>query len=180
VTDGPVGSRADLLRLTNVFPTFAPDVAARWVRNRVFLVVGAAATVAGGVIAAVAGPTDWGHGSWTAAFVVLVVGVAQIVLGLVQAALAPRLLSQQMVWAEFALWNLGCAGVIAGTQVDATVVVAVGSLLFLGALAIAAGAVRAQSELSGTPRTLLTVYRVLLVVLLVSVFIGIILSLVGS
>jgi hypothetical protein len=85
-----------------------------------------------------------------------------------------------MVWAEFALWNLGCAGVIAGTQVDATVVVAVGSLLFLGALAIAAGAVRAQSELSGTPRTLLTVYRVLLVVLLVSVFIGIILSLVGS
>lgn len=163
-----------------MFPTFAPDVEARWRRNRIFLVFGAAAIVAGGVVAAVTGPTDWGHGSWTAAFVVLVVGVAQIVVGVVQAALAPKLVSRQLVLAEFALWNLGSAGVIAGTQIDATIVVAIGSLVFLGALAIAAGAVRAPSALTGTPRTLLMVYRVLLVILLVSVFIGIILSLVGS
>ncbi len=162
-----------------MFPTFAPDVRERWVRNAPFLITGAAGMVAGGFVAAVAGAVTWGHGAWTAAFVVLVVGVAQVVLGAAQAALAPRLLDRDRVGVQFALWNLGCAGVIAGTQIDSPIVVAIGSLLFLGALAISESAVRHHSDLRGTPKTLLTTYRVLLAILLVSVCIGIILSIVG-
>lgn len=163
--------------LGDVFPTFAPEVRDRWVRNLAFLVFGAAAIVAGGVVAAVAGAVTWGHGAWTAAFVVLVLGVAQIILGAAQAALAPDMLSPAMLRGQFALWNIGCGLVIAGTQFDGTLVVALGSLLFLGALVISATSVRRHSDLVGTASTLLTVYRVLLVILLVSVFIGIILSL---
>lgn len=162
-----------------MFPTFAPDVRERWVRNAPFLITGAAGMVAGGFVAAVAGAVTWGHGAWTAAFVVLVVGVAQVVLGAAQAALAPKLLAPGLIAVQYALWNLGCAGVIAGTQIDTPIVVAVGSVLFLGALAISESAVRFHSDLDGTPRTLLTIYRVLLAILLVSVFIGIILSIVG-
>lgn len=162
-----------------MFPTFAPDVRERWVRNAPFLITGAAGMVAGGFVAAVAGAVTWGHGAWTAAFVVLVVGMAQVVLGVAQAALAPKLLDRRRVGSQFVLWNLGCAGVIVGTQIDTPMVVAVGSVLFLGALALSESVVRYHSELTGVPKTLLTIYRVLLAILGVSVFIGIVLSIVG-
>ncbi len=163
-----------------VFPTFAPDVRRRWIRNAPFLIIGTAGMIAGGFVAAVAGAVDWGHGAWTAAFVVLVVGVAQVILGLAQAVLAPVLLTGTKVALQCTLWNLGCAGVIAGTQISSPVVVAIGSILFLAALAMSELTVRSHSELSGTPATLLNVYRVLLVVLFISVFIGIILSFSGN
>lgn len=162
-----------------MFPTFAPDVRERWVRNAPFLITGLAAMIAGGFVAAVAGAVDWELGPWTAAFVVLVMGMAQAVLGFAQAALAPVLLDRSRVRGQWVLWNLGCAGVIGGTQVDSTVLVAVGSVLFLAALALSEVAVRPHSGLAGTPRTLLMIYRVLLALLLISVFIGIILSIVG-
>lgn len=160
-----------------MFPTFAPDARERWVRNAPFLITGAVGIVAGGFAAAVAGAVTWGHGAWTAAFLVLIVGVAQVVLGLAQAVLAPVLLDRSMVLLQWLLWNVGCAAVIGGTQVDSTVIVAVGSILFLAALVFSGVTVRAHSDLAGTSRVLLVIYRVLLVVLLVSVFVGIVLSL---
>lgn len=163
-----------------MFPTFASEVRERWVRNAPFMIFGAAAMVAGGFVAAVAGAVTWGHGAWTAAFVVLVVGMAQVVLGLAQSALAPQLLERGRVIAQFALWNIGCAAVIGGTQTDSTAVVASGSVLFLAALVISGLTVRYHSALVGAPRVLLGVYRVLLVVLSLSVAVGIILSLAGS
>lgn len=172
-------SPTSAIALADVFPTFAPDVRERWVRNAPFLVTGLVGMIGGGFVAAVAGAVDWSAGAWTAAFVVLVVGMAQLVLGLAQAALAPVLLDRGRVWTQWLLWNIGCAGVIGGTQVDAPVPVAVGSVLFLAALLVSGVTVRAHSGLTGTPRTLLTVYRVLLVLLCVSVFIGIVLSIVG-
>ena len=162
-----------------VFPTFAPAARERWVRNAPFLITGAAGVVGGGFVAAVAGAVTWGHGAWTAAFVVLVVGVAQLVLGVAQAALAPALIARSRMIVQFLLWNSGCAVVITGSQIDTPVIVAVGSALFLGALVMAALEVRTRGDLQGAPRVLLAVYRALLVVLLVSVFVGILLSIVG-
>lgn len=166
-------------RLREVFPTFAPEVRRRWVRNAPFLITGVAGMIGGGFVAAVAGAVDWKLGAWTAAFVVLVVGMAQTVLGIAQAALAPVLLDRSRIVGQWVAWNLGCAGVIAGTQLDATGIVVAGCVLFLGALGLSEVAVRPHSGLTGTPRTLLMIYRVLLVLLLISVFVGIVLSIVG-
>ena len=52
------------------------------------MVAGGAAIIAGGIVAAVTDPAGWEHGSWTAAFLVLVAGVAQIGLALGQVELA--------------------------------------------------------------------------------------------
>jgi hypothetical protein len=141
-----------------------------------FFVVGAVGIVAGGIAAAVAGPADWGHGSWCAAFLVLVVGVAQIGLGAGQAALAPNVASGRLIAGECALWNLGSAGVVVGTLVDAPAVVSAGSLVFLLALVLAALAVRGHSGLTGRAKLLLVAFRVLLAILVVSTPIGMVLS----
>ena len=154
----------------------ASDHRLRWVTSTPFFVIGALGIVAGGVAAAVTGPTDWGNGSWCAAFLVLVVGVAQIGLGAGQAALAPNLATRRLVVGECALWNVGSAGVITGTLADSPAIVTVGSLVFLAALALAAFAVRGHSELTGRTRPLLLAFRVLLIVLLVSTPIGMVLS----
>ena len=45
------------------------------------LVAGAASIVLGGLVAAVTGPLELEHGSWAAAYLVLVSGVAQWVMG---------------------------------------------------------------------------------------------------
>ena len=46
--------------------------------------------VAGGLVAAVTGPLRLEHGSWAAAYLVLVGGVAQGALGIAQYFLAPQ------------------------------------------------------------------------------------------
>lgn len=159
-----------------MLPTFAPDVRERWSRSSVFFVIGAVGIVAGGIAAAVTGPTDWSSGSWCAAFLVLVVGVAQIGVGIAQAALAPVNPSRALVAGESIAWNAGCAGVIVGTLVDAPVVVTIGTIVFLAALVLAGLATRGHSGLTGRARLMLLLFRVLLVVLVVSAPIGIVLS----
>lgn len=159
-----------------MLPTVSPDVRVRWTTSIPFFVVGTVGIVGGGVVAAVTGPTDWGHGSWCAAFLVLVVGVAQIGLGAGQAALAPNLPTRGLVVGACLAWNLGSAGVILGTLVGSPAIVTVGSLVFLAALALGAFAVRGHSGLTGRARLLLFAFRVLLGVLLVSTPIGIVLS----
>jgi hypothetical protein len=86
-----------------------------------FLVVGGACIVAGGLVAAVTGPLHLEHGSWAAAYLVLVGGVAQIALGAPQGALAARSPSPAVLASELAAWNLGSALVIGGTLVRNTV-----------------------------------------------------------
>ena len=61
----------------------------RWSSIVPMLAAGGVSIVAGGVVAAVTGPTDWDHGSWVAAFLVLVAGVAQLGVGAGQAQLVP-------------------------------------------------------------------------------------------
>ena len=53
------------------------EMIARWPSVRPFLLIGSLCTIAGGLVAAVTRPTGFVLGSWTAAFLVLVGGVAQ-------------------------------------------------------------------------------------------------------
>lgn len=114
--------------------TAAP--AAGWSAARPFVVVGAACTIAGGLVAAITRPTGWAEGSWLAAYLVLVGGVAQISLGVGQAVLFERLPSGRHRRAEVVAWNLGQLGVIGGTLAPAVPVTLAGGLATMVALVL--------------------------------------------
>lgn len=173
---GLVGLERGSRRLAIVLPTFDAEVGERWRASLPFFLMGALGIIGGGVAAAVTRPTDWHLGSWCAAFLVLVVGVAQIGLGAGQAALSPTAATRSLVLAEFLAWNLGSAAVIVGTLVDSPAVVSIGSIVFLAAIALATFGARGHSGLTGRARLLLHAFRALLVLLLVSTPIGIVLS----
>lgn len=138
-----------------------------------FLVLGAVGVVAGGLLAAVTGPVDLEHGSWAAAYLVLVVGVAQIVFGTTQAALAVDARDAGgRRRAELACWNLGSLLVVGGTFAEATWLVALGSGLLVLALVLF---ITTVSGASGRPR-LAVLYRAFAGFLAVSVAVGTVLS----
>lgn len=134
-------------------------------------VLGGIAIVLGGLVAAVTGPLDWGKGSWVAAFLVLVVGVAQYAMGRMRPA-DPR--PDRSGWAQLAGWDIGSLLVIAGTLVATPVLVTVGSALLAVALALA---LLADLRAPERARTWVTWgYGAMLIVLLVSIPVGAILS----
>ena len=136
-------------------------------------VLGTVSVVAGGLVAAVTGPLQLAHGSWAAAYLVLINGVAQVALGKAQAALAPRAPSRAVLAAQLAAWNLGGAAVIGGTLVRMPLIVDVGGLLLVIALALMVRTVRGRTT---APRWALWTYRLLLIIVLVSIPIGLVLA----
>lgn len=99
-----------------------------------FVVVGGAAIVLGGLVAAVTGPLQLTHGSWLAAFLVLVVGVAQIVLGAGAWLLPGRPPPRRAAWVSALTWTMASSGVVAGTLLSQFWLVALGCLGVLVAL----------------------------------------------
>lgn len=138
---------------------------------RVLLVLGALAVVLGGLVAAVTGPFGWTKGSWAAAFLVLVVGVAQYAMGWMRADVA----DDRSGWVQVVGWNLGGALVVLGTLVATPLLVDLGSLLLVVALALALRA-DLRPRPAPRPRAMVVGYRLLLLVMLVSIPIGITLS----
>jgi hypothetical protein len=144
-----------------------------WRRRPVLapLLIGAAAVVAGGLVAAASAPVASERASWAAAYLVLVVGVAQ--LGLVGGLC--RLLdewpSPGLIGGEFVGWNVGNAAVLAGTLLDVRPAVDAGGVLVVAALLAALAAVR-----SARPSGALWTYRALVVLVLVSVPVGLVLG----
>ena len=112
------------------------DILARWPEASPFVLIGGLAVIAGGLVAAVSRPTHFGTGPWLAAYLVLVVGVAQIALGVGQAWLTAVASPGSLLWAEAATWNLGAAGVVAGTLLDAPVLTTIGGIITLVALVL--------------------------------------------
>lgn len=141
------------------------------------VIVGACCIVAGGLVSAAVGPLDFADGSWLAAFLVLVAGVAQIVLAIVQDMLAARAPSVRVLVTELAAWNLGCALVIVGTLVAVPAVVDAGGVLLVVALVLS---LYTTWRSTGRLRWLLWLYRAFVVVLLVSIPIGLLLAAAGS
>lgn len=145
----------------------------RWTANLPLLIAGGLAIVAGGLIAAVTGPTAWDHGSWVAAFFVLVAGVAQIGIAAGQARLAPNPATSAFIAVECVAWNAGCLLVVTGTLLSSPATVTVGSMLLVAALGMSMFAVRGAG---GQPPLLFWSYASLLTVLLASIPVGITLA----
>lgn len=141
-------------------------------RDDAFLVVGGACIVAGGLVAAVTEPLGLAHGSWAAAYLVLVGGVAQIALGTSQRALIGRETPTPVLLTELTAWNLGSAFVIGGTLVGNPVIVDAGGVSLVVALAVLARTVRGGAG----PRWAVWTYRGVLAVLLASIPIGLVLA----
>lgn len=143
-------------------------------RSLPLLITGTVSVVAGGLVAAVTGPTEWSDGSWVAAFLVLVVGVGQLGIGAGQASLAATNPTAAFVAAQAAMWNVGCAAVIAGTLLSSPATVAVGSAPLVAVLLLSMVAIRDQF---GAQRSVALVgYRLLLLVVLLSVPTGVALA----
>lgn len=101
------------------------------------LLTGGASIVLGGLVAAVTGPLDLRHGSWTAAYLVLVSGVAQWAMGQARSWRAGSPSENWWGWPQFGLWNLGNVAVIAGTFTGSPWLVGLGSVLLFGAIVVA-------------------------------------------
>lgn len=149
------------------------DAVQRWGAASPLLVAGGISIVAGGLVAAVTGPTNWERGSWVAAFLVLVAGVAQIGIGASQAHLSPAPATLRFTAVECVLWNVACVATIVGSLLNNTVVVAIASAPLVAALVMSVLAVRGSG--SRYPQLLLA-YRLLLILLLASIPVGIGLS----
>lgn len=139
---------------------------------RGFAVAGLIAVIVGGLVSAVAGPTGFAEGSWVAAYLVLVAGVAQAGLGTGQALLAAALPSRRRRRAQLVLYNVANLAVLVGTLTGSVAAVLAGGVLLLAALALFLTAVRPAR----THRWHLAGYRGLVVLLGVSVPVGLALS----
>ncbi|WP_101600536.1 hypothetical protein [Brevibacterium sp. Mu109] len=130
----------------------------------------------GGLVAAVTEPLDLAHGSWIAAYLVLVGGVAQCAMG--YARTRRPCLTGWWGWGQVGAWNLGNVLVIAGTLASEPPVVDVGSALLVAALVIALQATRPATgrTATGSVTWIEWVHRILLLILAVSILVGILLS----
>ncbi len=147
--------------------------AGRWDSSVPFLATGAAAIVAGGLVAAVSGPFGLDNGSWLAAYLVLVAGVAQIVLGCGQAAIAAAEPPRRLVVAQFLAWNLAAAAVVLGTFLAVPPLTSAGGAMTVLTLAML---LRGTLPARDGARALAAAYRSLVLVVLVSTPIGLLLA----
>lgn len=154
-------------------PFTAEDLVARWPAARPFALIASAAVVAGGIVAAVAHPTGFELGSWLAAYLVLVVGVAQLALGGGQAWLAASTPDTPTIIRQALLWNIGAAGVIGGTLLSSPAVTTLGGLVTVAALVAFLVGVR---RLGSVPKWAPLLYRGVAVFVLGSIPVGLFLS----
>lgn len=144
-----------------------------WSAALPFVVLGAACVVAGGLVAAAVAMAPSQLGSWTAAYLVLVGGVAQVALGAGQALLAPRLPGRRTIAARLAGWNVGNGAVLAGTLLGATWLADIGGVLLAAALLLALAGIRGAVRRPAWP---LHLYRALIALVLVSIPVGLVMA----
>jgi hypothetical protein len=145
----------------------------RWIPALPFIALGAISIVAGGLVAAVTAVSPTRHTTWAAAYLVLVVGVAQLGIGIGQALLAPKIPSSRLITAELLTWDIGNAGVIAGTLMNRVALVDFGGALLAISLVLFILGARGHT---GRNRWLLYLYRALITIVLVSIPMGLIIS----
>jgi hypothetical protein len=145
----------------------------RWIPALPFIALGAISIVAGGLVAAVTAIAPTRHATWAAAYLVLVVGVAQLGIGVGQALLAPKIPSSRLITAELLTWDVGNAGVIAGTLMNRVGLVDLGGALLAVSLVLFILGARGHT---GRNRWPLYLYRLLITIVLVSIPIGLIIS----
>lgn len=141
-----------------------------------FTLLGVVCIVAGGLVAAATAPAPTEHGTWAAAYLVLVGGVAQAGLGLGQAMFTTRT-STPVVAVQAAGWNLGNAAVLVGTLLRVTMLVDLGGALLLVTLSLLARGLRPARvrPVAGAAQWCLRGYRLLVLILVVSIPVGLVL-----
>ena len=140
--------------------------------TRFAFVLGTSCVVLGGLVAAVTEPLAVADGSWLAAYLVLVGGVAQCAITGMPLWLAARPISTRLNWTELACWNLGNALVIIGVLTDLPWFVDFGGVALLIGLGIAWHAARRGTKPGRATRFTGPAYRCLLLLLLISIPIG--------
>jgi hypothetical protein len=147
-----------------------------WAAAAPFVVVGVACVVVGGLVSAIAASSPSENSSWAVAYLVLVAGVAQVALGIGQSRLATTPPSTKVLLAEFTAWNAGNAGVIAGQLLGFEWLLDSGGILLVIGLALLFRGVRGAVPGAGAPVWMLYVYRLVLLIILVSIPIGLVLG----
>jgi hypothetical protein len=127
--------------------------------------VGVACVVLGGLVAAVAEPLQLDRGSWLAAYLVLVCGVAQSVMSIQQHLLATTPPARSWTW--IVSWNSGNLLVIFGALARIPLLADLGGILLGCALAVALTRTRGANR-----RIRAILFRLAYVVLLASIPIG--------
>lgn len=133
---------------------------------------GAALVVAGGLVAAVTGPLDLEKGSWLAAYLVLVGGVALIAIGIAQQKL-PTPVPTPVLIVQLSGWAVANFVVIVGALLGSSVTVNVGAVLLLLVLALTWWAGHSLIRLRSA---LAYAYLAILTILIVSAPIGMVLG----
>lgn len=138
------------------------------------IVVGVVCIVAGGLVAAVTAPSPTEHGTWAAAYLVLVAGVSQVGLAVGQALLTARTPAARTRAAELVTWNVGNAAVLTGTLTGTVWIVDLGGALLVAALALVVVAVHRHPVREGGRSQALArrAFQLLVLLLLVSIPIG--------
>ena len=134
-----------------------------------FLAVAGVMIVTGGLVAAVNGATSFAHGSWLAAYLVLVGGVAQIALGFGSLLLPQAVCPPPLRRAQLGLWNVGTLTVAGGVLGNLFVLVLAGSIVVAVALASFASG---SGPIRNPGRSGVIVYRLLIGLLAISVVVG--------
>lgn len=136
------------------------------------LLPGVVGVITGGLVAAAVAHAPTSATVWLAAYLVLVVGVAQLALALGQALLtSAAAVDTARIRFQSLLFNLGSLGVMAGTVGGSFLLVVAGTLLFFGALGAFLPAVH------GIRRDYAAqAYRALIALLAISALVGLLLS----
>lgn len=141
--------------------------------SAMFAALGGALIVAGGLVAAINSAAPFAHGSWLAAYLVLVGGVSQLLLGLGRLLLPTPGPSVGLRRAEMTLWNTGNLAVAGGVLIGAAAMVTLGSVALLVAMAcFAVGA--GPGRHGGRGRVI--AYHAVIVALAASVIVGSVLA----
>ena len=151
-------------------------ITASWRACWPFFVMGGIGIIAGGIASAASAGSPSYLASWAVAYLVLVVGVAQIAFGAGVAALMRADQSTPPLGAIFALFNLGNAGVLAGTLLQdrmnqSVLLVDLGSLLLAGSLLLGLRIARGAA-----PSRFRVLFMLLVAGLLISILIGMVLA----
>jgi len=141
-----------------------------------FFVAASVYVIAGGILAAATAYVTTQKTTWATAYIVLVGGVAQAVLGAALGWLAQRA-RMPLVWAAFALFNLGNIGVLAGQLTGLLALTFTGGALLVVALVLVIAATRRGAP---THPVVLWAFRIVVVVLAVSIPTGLVLAAVGA
>lgn len=148
-----------------------------------FLIAGVACIVGGGLLAAATAYVTTQKTAWATAYLVLVGGIAQAGLGAAVAGLSP-LASRRLAWTVLIGWNIGNAGVLAGQLSGLVALTDVGGAVLVVSLVLVLIAVRsgrrADIVLSPTHPGVLWAFRVLVLVLAVTIPIGLTLAHLGG